>query len=54
MKLIEVNDYEEMSKRAANYIIEKVRTFPAITLGLATGGTPIGLYNKLIEDHKKI
>ncbi|CAH0344201.1 glucosamine-6-phosphate deaminase [Bacillus sp. CECT 9360] len=52
MKIIEVNDYQEMSKRASDIIIEKVRSNPAITLGLATGGTPIGTYAALIEDHK--
>jgi glucosamine-6-phosphate deaminase len=53
MKLIEVNDYKEMSKRAAEYIIEKVRTSNAVNLGLATGGTPVGTYQHMIEDHKQ-
>lgn len=52
MKIIEVNDYQEMSKRAAEIIIQKVRGNPAITLGLATGGTPIGTYATLIKDHQ--
>ncbi|KSU60297.1 glucosamine-6-phosphate deaminase [[Bacillus] enclensis] len=52
MKIIEVKNYEEMSKRAADYVVEKVRSFPGITLGLATGGTPLGLYRHLIEDHR--
>lgn len=53
MKIIEVNDYTEMSQRAAKYIIEKICQNPTLTLGLATGGTPIGTYKNLIEDHKK-
>ncbi|QCJ41583.1 glucosamine-6-phosphate deaminase [Bacillus sp. S3] len=53
MKIIEVKDYTEMSQKAAEYIIEKVRQNPSIKLGLATGGTPVGTYNKLIEDHKE-
>lgn len=53
MKIIEVKDYAEMSQKAAEYIIEKVNLFPSIKLGLATGGTPIGTYKKLIEDHCK-
>ncbi|WP_312476255.1 glucosamine-6-phosphate deaminase [Neobacillus sp.] len=53
MKLIEVKDYQEMSKKAAEYIIDKVCHHPTITLGLATGGTPIGTYKILIEDYQK-
>ncbi|MGG1675986.1 glucosamine-6-phosphate deaminase [Neobacillus sp. NRS-1170] len=53
MKVIEVKDYAEMSQKAADYIIQKVCQNPWIKLGLATGGTPIGTYKNLIEDHKK-
>lgn len=53
MKIIEVEDYQQMSNRAAEFIIEKVIQNPSINLGLATGGTPIGTYKCLIEDHKK-
>lgn len=53
MKIIEVKDYQEMSKQAAEYIIEKVHTTKKLNLGLATGGTPVGTYKNLIEDHKQ-
>ncbi|OIK09740.1 glucosamine-6-phosphate deaminase [Bacillus sp. MUM 116] len=53
MKIIEVKDYQHMSQKAAEYIIEKVLKHPSITLGLATGGTPTGTYRNLIEDHQK-
>ena len=53
MRIIEVKDYQQMSTRAAEYIIEKVVQNPCINLGLATGGTPIGTYKSLIEDHRK-
>ncbi|MDQ0219880.1 glucosamine-6-phosphate deaminase [Peribacillus cavernae] len=52
MRIIEVKDYKAMSKKAAETILEKVRTNPAIILGLATGNTPAGTYANLIEDHK--
>lgn len=52
MNIIEVNNYQHMSQQAAKYIIEKVRSLPNIHLGLATGATPIGTYEALIEDHK--
>ncbi|MGJ7910161.1 glucosamine-6-phosphate deaminase [Neobacillus sp. LXY-1] len=53
MKIIEVKDYMEMSQKAAEYIIEKVCNQPNIKLGMATGGTPVGMYKKLVEDHQK-
>lgn len=53
MKVIEVKDYQQMSQKAAELIIKKVQEHPAIHLGLATGGTPIGTYAQLIEDHRK-
>ncbi|WP_066068062.1 glucosamine-6-phosphate deaminase [Neobacillus soli] len=53
MKIIEVKDYQQMSKKAAEYIIDKVTMLPSIKLGLATGGTPIGTYKNLITDHQK-
>lgn len=53
MKVIEVKDYQEMSMVSGNYIIEKVKKQPSITLGLATGGTPKGTYQYLIKDHQE-
>ncbi|MGM7719368.1 glucosamine-6-phosphate deaminase [Metabacillus sp. Hm71] len=53
MKIIEVKNYQEMSQRAAEYMIEKIKSTPNLTLGLATGGTPLGVYQHLIEDHKQ-
>lgn len=53
MKVIEVADYSELSKVAANIIINSVRTSNSITLGLATGGTMLGVYEMLIKDFRK-
>jgi glucosamine-6-phosphate deaminase len=53
MKLIKVDTYEEMSKIAAETIIQHVQSSKHLVLGLATGGTPKGTYRHLIEDHKK-
>jgi|SRR5579875_787360 len=52
MKIIEVKDYQEMSQKAAEYMIEKILQNPNIKLGLATGGTPVGTYQNLIADHR--
>jgi len=53
VKVIEAKDYQDMSKLAADYIIRKVSHSPKIKLGLATGGTPLGIYANLIADHQK-
>ncbi|MBO1515692.1 glucosamine-6-phosphate deaminase [Metabacillus bambusae] len=53
MKIIEVKNYQEMSLAAAQYIINMLKNTPKLTLGLATGGTPQGVYQHLIEDYKK-
>lgn len=52
MKIITVNDYEEMSRVAADLIAEVVHSNPQATLGLATGSTPIGCY-QLLADYCK-
>ncbi|MFF2450687.1 glucosamine-6-phosphate deaminase [Neobacillus sp. NPDC058068] len=53
MKMIKVENYQQMSEKAAEYIIDRVTKVPSIKLGLATGGTPIGTYKHLIEDYQK-
>ncbi|MFT8322263.1 MAG: glucosamine-6-phosphate deaminase [Bacillus sp. (in: firmicutes)] len=53
MKLIEVEDYETMSRKAAEEVIEQVNKKPDSVLGLATGGTPTGMYRCLVKDHQK-
>lgn len=53
MNIIKVSNSTELAKAAGEMIVEKVRANPEIVLGLATGGTPIGTYEYLIEDHKK-
>ena len=47
MKVVVVNDYDEMSQFAAELIAEVVEANPQATLGLATGSTPIGCYKLL-------
>lgn len=53
MKLIKVADYNEMSRIAADYVIERIHRNPQIKLGMPTGDTPRGLYRELIADHRK-
>lgn len=49
MKIIVVKDKEEMGKKAAKIFAEQITNKPDSLLGLATGSTPIPLYNELIK-----
>lgn len=53
MKLVIVKDYDDLSKQAARLIADEVTRRPATILGLATGGTPVGMYRELIAIHQK-
>ena len=53
MEVILVENYAEMSEHAARVIEEQITKNDHSILGLATGSTPLGLYEKLIEGHKK-
>lgn len=53
MKVIVVKNYEEASKEAFNVMKEVVTNKSNAVLGLATGSSPIGLYENMIKDHKE-
>lgn len=53
MRIIRAKDYADMSRKAANIISAQVIMKPECVLGLATGSTPIGAYEQLVEWHKK-
>lgn len=53
MKIIKVKDYKELSELAAEKIAEKVQEKPDLVLGLATGATPEGIYQCLVEKYQK-
>lgn len=48
-----VDDYEALSDVAAEVVTEQIRKKPDSVLGFATGGTPKGLYQRLIEAHEE-
>ena len=52
MKVIVTNSYDETCAVIANMIKELINAKPDAKLGLATGGTPVPIYNKLIEMNK--
>ena len=49
MKVIVCKDYDDMSKKAADLVISNIIEKPQIKLGLATGSSPVGLYQYLIK-----
>src|SRR3989442_2365822 len=52
MEVIVQRDYAQMSKVAAQIVAELLNTKPSAVLGMATGSTPLGLYQELVRLHK--
>lgn len=53
MNIYKAKDYKDMSRKAANIISAQVIMKPNCVLGLATGSTPIGTYDQLVEWYNK-
>lgn len=53
MKIIAAKDYKDMSRKAANIISAQIILKPDSVLGLATGSSPIGTYDQLVEWYEK-
>ena len=49
MRVILCDNYEELSSQAAKLVASQLILKPDSTLGLATGSTPIGLYENLVK-----
>jgi glucosamine-6-phosphate deaminase len=52
MRVIVERDKDGVSRRAAQLVASLVRRRPTCVLGLATGGTPLGMYAELIRMHR--
>lgn len=52
MKVIVVKDYEAMSELGAEIIANTIKANPSCVLGLATGGSPVGTYQKLVKAYE--
>lgn len=57
MKLIIRDTSEDVTEWAAKYVIKRINAFnpgpgKMFVLGLPTGGTPLGMYKKLVQAHK--
>lgn len=53
MKLIQAKDYKDMSRKAANFLSAQVILKGNAVLGLATGSTPVGIYEQLAAWYRK-
>lgn len=53
MRTIICENSEEMSKQAAKLVAAQICLKPDSVLGLATGGTPVGMYKELVRLYKE-
>ncbi|HHT55646.1 MAG TPA: glucosamine-6-phosphate deaminase [Acholeplasma sp.] len=53
MKVFIYDTKEDLFKDLANKYSKAIKNNPKINLGLATGSTPVPLYEELIKDHKE-
>ena len=51
MQIVVAKNEKSFNEIVAKEIITLVKSKPDATLGLATGGTPVGVYNELVTDH---
>lgn len=49
VNVIKVKNYDEMSEKATELIVNRINTLENPVLGLATGSTPEGLYQRIIK-----
>ncbi len=53
MKVIVTKNYEQMSEKAYEVVSDIIKAKPDAVLGLATGSSPIGLYENLVAAYKR-
>jgi glucosamine-6-phosphate deaminase len=49
MLVIVKDNYDELSREAAQIVVNRLRKKPNLVLGLATGSTPLGMYKEFIR-----
>ena len=54
MIIYEGKDYNDVSRKAANIMSAQIIMKPNAVLGLATGSTPVGLYNSSLNGITKV
>ena len=53
MTIYEGKDYKEICEKAAEIIASEIRMNPRAVLGLSTGSTPIGVYDRLAKCYEQ-
>jgi len=53
MEVVVLPTYAEMSRAAAAVVAEVLNEKPNAVLGMATGSTPLGLYQELVRKHRE-
>jgi glucosamine-6-phosphate deaminase len=53
MEVFVYKQYEEMSKTAAQEVADVLNAKPNAVLGMATGSTPLGVYQELVKMHQR-
>lgn len=53
MKVIITKNAQELADEALKVMLEVVKSNPKAIIGLATGSSPIGLYQNMIKDHNE-
>ena len=54
MRIIITDSYEKMGMEAANIVAGQVYLKPNSVLGLATGSTPVSMYERLVAVHRSV
>ena len=54
MRVIITDSYERMGLEAANIVAGQIYLKPDSVLGLATGSTPVSMYERLVAVHKTV
>ncbi|MBR3459126.1 MAG: glucosamine-6-phosphate deaminase, partial [Selenomonadaceae bacterium] len=54
MRLVITDSYEQMGLEAANIVAGQIYLKPGSVLGLATGSTPVSMYERLVAVHRTV
>ncbi len=53
MNILTFDSEDQLNEAGAGILASVVQTNPSAVLGLATGGTPVGIYEQLVETHRR-
>ncbi|WP_027308120.1 glucosamine-6-phosphate deaminase [Caloramator sp. ALD01] len=53
MRIIVTENYDELSKKAADIVASQLILKPKSVIGFATGGTPIGMYKEIVKMYRE-